>query len=77
MKHAERVRSPFELSPREWKSVVLRTLSTMASPDTSLRAAGVAFFSFLSIFPAIAIVVFLVGIFLISLYFIRKLQRAA
>lgn len=33
----------------------------MSDKDTSLRCAGVAFFSFLSIFPAIAIVVLLVG----------------
>lgn len=69
------VRSPFQLDRGEWKSVVLRTLKSMAQPDTSLRCAGVAFFSFLSIFPAIAIVVFLVGIFAERSFLVEQIQR--
>ena len=47
----------------------------MAAPDTSLRCAGVAFFSFLSIFPAIAIVVFLVGIFAERSFLVEQISR--
>lgn len=57
------VRKPTALSWHSWKAVFFGTLKTMAEKDTSLRCAGVAFFGFLSIFPAIAIVVLLVGIF--------------
>lgn len=55
-------KSPFALKRRQWKHVLLHTMKTMGEKDMSLRCAGVAFFGFLSIFPAIGIVVSLVGI---------------
>ncbi len=70
-----RARRPLELKSSEWKSVVLRTLKTMVDTDTSLRCAGVAFFSFLSIFPAIAIVVFLVGLLADRDFLIDQITR--
>ena len=54
--------NPFALSLRDWKRVAIHTIKTMSEKDMSLRCAGVAFFGFLSIFPAIGIVVSLVGI---------------
>ncbi|SDG64673.1 YihY/virulence factor BrkB family protein [Pelagibacterium luteolum] len=71
----KRARSPLALGRSEWRSVVLRTLKTMGHPDTSLRCAGVAFFSFLSIFPAIAIVVLLVGILADRSFLIDQIER--
>lgn len=70
-----RKHGPLSLSLRDWKNVALRTLRTMADRDTSLRCAGVAFFSFLSIFPAIGIAVFLVGIFADRAMLIEQVSR--
>lgn len=56
-------RKPTAIKWQGWKALLWRTLRVMSDKDTSLRCAGVAFFGFLSIFPAIAIVVLLVGIF--------------
>lgn len=55
-------RSPISIGWSGWKAILARTAKAMADTDTSLRCAGVAFFGFLSIFPAIAIVVLLVGL---------------
>ncbi|WP_116653456.1 YihY/virulence factor BrkB family protein [Pelagibacterium sediminicola] len=53
---------PVAIGWRGWKAIIGRTIRSMSDKDTSLRCAGVAFFGFLSIFPAIAIVVLMVGI---------------
>jgi len=55
-------RTPLQLGWKGWKHVIIHTFKTMSDKDMSLRCAGVAFFGFLSIFPAIGIVVSLVGI---------------
>ncbi|HEY9012919.1 MAG TPA: YihY/virulence factor BrkB family protein [Devosia sp.] len=44
------------------KSLVWGTIQAFLDPDTSLRCAGTAFFGFLSIFPAVGIVVFTYGL---------------
>lgn len=44
------------------KSLVWGTVLAFLDPDTSLRCAGTAFFGFLSLFPAIGIVVFTYGL---------------
>jgi membrane protein len=59
---AHHAHNPFALTLRDWKHVVIHTAKTMSEKDMSLRCAGVAFYGFLSIFPAIGIVVSLVGI---------------
>ena len=41
----------------------LRCWRTFSEPDTSLRCAGTAFFGFLSLFPAVATMVLLFGLF--------------
>jgi membrane protein len=41
----------------------LRCWHTFSEPDTSLRCAGTAFFGFLSLFPAVAAVVLVFGLF--------------
>ena len=68
-------RRPLELKWRDWKQVLLRTGKRMIDMDTSLRCAGVAFFSFLSIFPSIAIVVLLVGLLADRSFLLDQLQR--
>jgi membrane protein len=68
-------RRPLELKWSDWMQVLLRTGKTMIDMDTSLRCAGVAFFSFLSIFPSIAIVVLLVGLLAERSFLIDQLER--
>lgn len=55
-------RNPAAIGWKGWKAIIGRTIRAMSDKDTSLRCAGVAFFGFLSIFPAIAIVVLMIGI---------------
>ena len=45
------------------RQLVVGTVQAFLDPDTSLRCAGTAFFGFLSLFPAIGIVVFTYGLF--------------
>ncbi len=45
-----------------WQQILSRTLATIIDVDTSLRCAGSAFFSFLSIFPAVACLVLIYGL---------------
>lgn len=60
--HISRLTSPFRLKLSHWKQIGVRIFFEMIDMDTSLRCAGVAYFCFLSIFPAIAIVVLLFGL---------------
>lgn len=59
---ASAAHNPFALGLKQWKHAALHTIRTMSEKDMGLRCAGVAFFGFLSVFPAIGIVVSLVGI---------------
>lgn len=60
--NSREARSPIGLGLKGWRRVILHTIRTMSERDMGLRCAGVAFFGFLSIFPAIGILVSLVGI---------------
>ncbi|TCD15075.1 YihY/virulence factor BrkB family protein [Oricola cellulosilytica] len=60
---AHHVRSPARFSQRALFDVTKRTLAETAELDTSLRCAGVAFFSFLSLFPALAAAVAIYALF--------------
>lgn len=73
----ERASNPFRISLKGWWHIVRRTLASMALTDTSLRCAGVAFFSFLSIFPAIAIAVLMLGLFASESFLVEQIDRAA
>jgi membrane protein len=44
------------------KALVIGTVKAFMDPDVSLRCAGTAFFGFLSLFPAVGIVVFAYGL---------------
>ena len=48
---------------RRWFRVLRRTARAMMQMDTSMRCAGVAYFGFLSLFPAVASAVLLLGLF--------------
>jgi len=47
---------------QRWRRVLWRSAKVMAGMETSMRCAGVAYFGFLSLFPAIASVVLLIGL---------------
>ncbi|WP_404404122.1 YihY/virulence factor BrkB family protein [Pelagibacterium halotolerans] len=68
---------PTRISRSGWTAIVWRTVKAMANMDTSLRCAGVAFFGFLSIFPAIAIGVLLVGLLADPGFIDEQLTRVA
>lgn len=55
--------SPSEIHPRGWKDVLLRMRDSMAKDRIVAVAAGIAFYSLLAIFPAIAALVALYGFF--------------
>lgn len=56
------------------KSLVVGTAQAFFDPDTSLRCAGTAFFAFLSLFPAIGIVVFAYGLLADPDTFLRTME---
>ena len=60
---------------RRWRRVLWRTAKSMARMDTSMRCAGVAYFGFLSLFPAIATLVLLIGLFAEPLFLADMIDR--
>ncbi len=56
--------SPFQIPWKGWVRVAKRMFARFGEADISLRCAGVAFFTFFSIFPAIAAAVLTYGLFL-------------
>jgi membrane protein len=55
--------TPSEIPPRGWKDVLLRVWNNIGEDRVMLVAAGVTFYSLLAIFPAIAALVALYGLF--------------
>ena len=60
--HARYANSPWSLPFSNWLDSLKRTALAGADTDTSMRCAGVAFFGFLSLFPAIASGVLIYGL---------------
>lgn len=54
--------SPSEISWEGWKRVIMRAAVRASDVSVSLSCAGVAFFSFLSVFPMVAIFVLMYGL---------------
>jgi membrane protein len=52
---------PTEIPPQGWRDIFFRVKHKVAADNISILAAGVAFFSFLAIFPAIAALVSIFG----------------
>ena len=59
-KHAER---PSQIPPRGWRQVVRRGWAEAKADQVPLLGAGVAFFAFLALFPALIALVTLYGLF--------------
>jgi membrane protein len=60
---------------RRWRRVLWRTAKSMTQMDTSMRCAGVAYFGFLSLFPAVATVVLLLGLFAKPIFLANMVER--
>jgi len=56
------IKNPCRIPWQGWFSIFKRTLFGLSGSDISLRCAGVAFFGFLSIFPAMACLVLVYGL---------------
>ncbi len=56
-------RAPSEIPARGWKDIVLRVYRNISTHHVLVIAAGVAFYSILAVFPAIAALVSLYGLF--------------
>ena len=56
-------RTPSEVPARGWKDVLLRIYGRLSSDRIVLIAAGISFYSILALFPAIAAMVALYGLF--------------
>jgi membrane protein len=54
--------SPLELQPHDWKSTAKRTLKEIKDDRVTLVAAGMAYYFFLAIFPALIALVGVLGI---------------
>ena len=59
----EEAEKPTEIPPRGWWQVVRRAFKESSADNVPILAAGVAFFAFLAIFPAIIAAITLYGIF--------------
>ena len=55
--------NPASLTPKAWKQIALRVKGQIQSDSLSVVAGGVAFWTFMAVFPAIAAVVALWGLF--------------
>lgn len=62
---------------KSWRNIAWRTGLEIFGMDTSLRCAGTAFFAFLSLFPALASVVLILGLAVDSSFLIEAVGRLA
>jgi len=69
------VTKPTQLPAKAWKDITFRVKDKIASDRISLIAAGVAFYSFLAIFPAIAAIMAIAGLYLDPGDVVDQVQR--
>ena len=55
--------SPSDIPPRGWREVLWRVKDEISGDNISIVAAGVAFYSLLAVFPALAAMVMIYGLF--------------
>jgi membrane protein len=58
---ASRARSPAEISKRGWRDVLGNAFRSLFEQQTSLAAAGIAFYIVWALFPALAVAVLVVA----------------
>jgi membrane protein len=61
--HGQQADTPEEIPPRGWWDITKRVVKQAGADHISLIAAGVAFYGFLAVFPALAAVVSIYGAF--------------
>lgn len=61
-RHGHRADSPSEIPPRGWKDIVLRVKDELGKDHLTVVAAGIAFYFFLALFPAMTAMVSLYGL---------------
>lgn len=67
--------SPTQMPWTGWRAVLKRCFNKIGSMEMSLRCAGAAFFSFLAIFPILACLALLYGIFTSRAVLLEHMQR--
>lgn len=60
--HGREARTPREIPQRGWKDILLRVKDRIGNDNLSIIAAGVAFYVFVALFPAIAAAVSVLGL---------------
>ena len=55
--------SPSDIPPKGWRQVLLRVKDEISGDNISIVAAGVAFYSLLAVFPALAAMLMIYGLF--------------
>jgi membrane protein len=68
--------SPLELPPPDWKASATRAVKEMKEDRGTLTAAGMAFYWFLAVFPALVAAVGLLGLFNASATAVSSITRA-
>jgi membrane protein len=76
-KHGRRARFPRDISARGWKDITLRTRRQIASDNIGIVAAGVAYYAFLAIFPALAALISIYGLVVDARIVESQLARAS
>jgi membrane protein len=61
--HGRHAEKPGQIPPRGWKDILLRVKDRLSEDHLTMIAAGVAFYALLAIFPGIAALVSLYGLF--------------
>lgn len=62
--HGREAKTPREIPRRGWKDILLRVKDQIGEDNLSIVAAGVGFYAFLALFPAIAAMVSIAGLVL-------------
>jgi len=63
MKSRHDVASPTAIRLKDWRAILVRVAGRIAADNVGLLAAGIAFYAFLSVFPAIAAGLMIWGLF--------------
>lgn len=63
MNNRHDVASPFAIRLRDWRAILLRVAGRIGADNVGLLSAGIAFYAFLSVFPAIAAGLMIWGLF--------------
>ena len=63
MKSRHDVDSPAEIRLKDWRAILVRVFGRVLADNVGLIAAGIAFYGFLSVFPAMAALLMIWGLF--------------